>query len=215
MVLTDEQETNQYPAASMEVGDSATENLYYTNLEDTRVALPAGYPTDTTTKPNNYVAQLYSADGNPVIGPGIVLKVMAGDQFSIRTSSWYQLNGSNPGPVVNPLTDIVSDMIAGVAHIPGESTAAVNLSSSPALSPNVLNFLADTGTTVIDDAKPHAFLNWILFDNQFNYVAQSSGYQQVGADGVLTPITLMNLPVTSSGFLYLLEQYDAECCCVL
>ncbi|HWB93111.1 MAG TPA: DUF6443 domain-containing protein [Puia sp.] len=203
MVLTDEQETNQYPAATMEVGDSATENLYYTNLEDTRVALPAGYPTDTTTKPNNYVAQLYSADGNPVIGPGIVLKVMAGDQFSIRTSSWYQLNGSNPGTVVNPLTDIVSDMIAGVAHIPGESSTAANLSSSPALSPNVLNFLADTGTTVIDDAKPHAFLNWILFDNQFNYVAQSSGYQQVGADGVLTPMTLMNLPVTSSGFLYI------------
>ena len=203
MVLTDEQETDQYPAATMEVGDSATENLYYTGLEETRVALPAGYPTDTTTKPNNYVAQLYSPDGNPVIGPGIVLKVMAGDRFSIRTSSWYQLNGSNPGTVVNPLTDIVSSMIAGVAHIPGESSTAANLSGSPALSPNVLNFLTDTGTTTIDDSKPHAFLNWILFDNQFNYVAASSGYQQVGADGVLTPMTLMNLPVTSSGFLYI------------
>ena len=203
MVLTDEQETDQYPAATMEVGDSATENLYYTGLDETRVALPAGYPTDTTTKPNNYVAQLYSPDGNPVIGPGIVLKVMAGDRFSIRTSSWYQLNGTSPGTVVNPLTDIVSSMIAGVAHIPGESATAANLSGSPALSPNVLNFLTDTGTTTIDDSKPHAFLNWILFDNQFNYVAASSGYQQVGADGVLTPMTLMNLPVTSSGFLYI------------
>ena len=37
MVLTDEQETDQYPAATMEVGDSSLENLYYTNLDETRV----------------------------------------------------------------------------------------------------------------------------------------------------------------------------------
>lgn len=51
--------------------------------------------------------------------------------------------------------------------------------------------------------KPHAFLNWVLFDNQVNYVEASSGFLQVGADGVLTPMTLMNLPVTSSGYLYI------------
>ena len=67
----------------------------------------------------------------------------------------------------------------------------------------ITNFLTDTGTTTIDDTKPHAFLNWILFDNQFNYVAASSGYRQVGDNGVLTPMCLMNLPVTSSGFLYI------------
>ncbi len=60
-VLTDEQETDLYPMASMEVGDSATENLYYTMLDDTRTALPPGYPTDTTTNPNHYVAELYSS----------------------------------------------------------------------------------------------------------------------------------------------------------
>ena len=35
MVLTDEQETDKYPAATMEVGDSSLENLYYTNLDET------------------------------------------------------------------------------------------------------------------------------------------------------------------------------------
>ncbi len=64
-----------------------------------------------------------------------------------------------------------------------------------------MKFLADTGT--IDQTKPHAFLNWVLFDNQFNYVAASSGFQQVGTSGALSPITLMNLPVTSSGYLYI------------
>ena len=203
MVLTDEQETDQYPAATMEVGDSSLENLYYTNLDETRVALPPGYPTDTTTNPNQYVAQLYSPDGNPVIGPGIVLKVMAGDQFSIKTSSWYQSGGAAPGQVANPLTDIVSALIAGTAHIPGEGAAAGAMSNSPTLSPNVFNFLTDTGNVAIDQTRPHAFLNWILFDNQFNYVSASSGYQQVGASGTLNSMILTNLPVSESGFLYI------------
>ena len=51
MVLTDEQQTDMYPAATMEVGDSTVENLYYMNLDSTRSPLPPGYPTDTTTDP--------------------------------------------------------------------------------------------------------------------------------------------------------------------
>jgi RHS repeat-associated protein len=203
MVLTDEQETDQYPMASMEVGDSATENLYYTMLDDTRVHLPAGYPTDTTTNPNQYVAELYSNGNNTVIGPGIVMKVMAGDQFSVRATSWYQLNGTTPGTPLNPLTDVVTALIAGVAAAPGEgATAAALQANSTPLSNNVFQFLQDTASNIID-TKPHAFLNWVLFDNQFNYVSASSGFQQVGANGVLTPMTLMNLPITSSGYLYI------------
>lgn len=201
MVLTDEQETDKYPAATMEVSDSTLENLYYTNLDETRVPLPPGYPTDTATKPNNYVAELYSADNNSVIGPGIVLKVMAGDQFSIKTSSWYQTSAPSPIQVPNPASDVVSALIAGVSHIPSEGAAAAAMSSSPTLTPNMTNFLADTGT--IDETKPHAFLNWILFDNQFNYVAASSGFQQVGAGGTINPMIQTNLPMSSSGYLYI------------
>jgi RHS repeat-associated protein len=192
-----------YPIATMEVGDSSLENLYYSNLDETRVPLPAGYPTDTTTNPNNYVAELQGAGSQPVIGPGIVLKVMSGDQFSVRVSSWYQLNGSAPGTPVNPLTDVLGALINGIGAIPGEhiSTATLQANSAP-LSTNVLQFLSDTGSSIVQ-TKPHAFLNWMLFDNQFNYVAASSGFQQVGASGVLTPMILTNLPITSSGYLYI------------
>ena len=60
MVLTDEQQTDMYPAATMEVGDSATENVYYMNLDSTRVALPLWLrsppiplPTRTTMWPRS------------------------------------------------------------------------------------------------------------------------------------------------------------------
>jgi RHS repeat-associated protein len=201
MVLTDEQQTDRYPAATMEVGDSATENLYYSKLDSVRVGLPAGYPTDTTTNPNNYVALL---DGSShKIGPGITLKVMAGDQFSIRVSSWYRLNGTSPGAPVNPLPDLLGALISGVGGLPGgHPTPAVLQGNSAPLSINVNQFLSDTGSAIVQ-TKPHAFVNWVLFDNQFNYVAASSGFDQVGGDQELKKHCLTNLPITTCGYLYI------------
>jgi len=164
-----------------------------------------GYPTDTTTNPNNYVAGLSSADGSQKIGPGIVLKVMAGDKFSIRATSWYKLNGTNPGTPVTPLSDLVTALINGVGGIPGggHPSPSTLQTNSGVLSNNLTNFLNDTSGNPITQTRPHAFVNWILFDNQFNYVAASSGYDQVGADQTLKQHVFTNLPVTSSGYLYI------------
>jgi len=204
LVLTDETQTDMYPAATMEVGDSATENLYYLNLDSTRSALPPGYPTDTTTNPNNYVAKVSSDGTVPAIGPGIVLKVMAGDQFSIRVSSWYRLNGTTPGTPVSPLTDLLTSLISGISGIPNPEGPGLSVlqANTPTLSSNVMQFLQDTGTLIVN-TKPHAFVNWILLDNQFNYVAASSGFSQVGTDQQLQKTVLTNLPITSSGYLYI------------
>ena len=203
VVLTDEQQTDMYPAATMEVADSATENLYYSKLDSTRILLPAGYPTDTTTNPNNYVAEVGGFLG-PKIGPGITLKVMAGDQFSIKVSSWYNTNGTQPGTPVNPLPDLLAAMVSGVAGLPGggHPTAAMLQGNEAPLSSNITSFLQDTGTAIID-TKPHAFVNWVLFDNQMNYVAESSGFDQVGSDQQLKQHILANLPITKSGYLYI------------
>jgi hypothetical protein len=99
--------------------------------DSVRAPLPPGYPTETTTYPNNYAAGL---NGNgPIIGPGITPKVMAGNQLR----------------------------------------------------------------------KPRAFVTWALFDNQLNYVAASSGFDQVGSDQEFKKHVLPNLQVAESGYLYI------------
>src|SRR6201985_886360 len=203
MVLTDETQPDKYIAATMEVADSATEDLYYSGLATTRTSLPPGYPTDTTTQPNNYVAGLDGTSGH-TIGPGLVLKVMAGDEFSIRVSSWYQLNSAAPGPPVSPLPDLLASLISGVSGLPGggHPTASMLQANPTLLSDNISQFLGDTGVA-ITQTKPHAFVNWVLFDNQFNYVAASSGFDQVGGDQEFKKHILTNLPVSESGYLYI------------
>ncbi len=44
---------------------------------------------------------------------------------------------------------------------------------------------------------------WILFDEQFNYVSSTSGFEQVGADTVYTTHTKRAMPVSKNGFLYI------------
>ena len=107
MVLTEANKTDAYPMASMEVADSAIQNLFYTNLATTRwpINLTPGYPTDGTTVPNDNVAKV-NGSGNR-IGPAIILKVMAGDKFNYRVTSWYKKNGTSPGTPVSPLTDLI------------------------------------------------------------------------------------------------------------
>jgi hypothetical protein len=105
MVLTEEQQTDQYPLASMELAQNATESAFYSKVPETRTIKPAGYPADATTNPNAYAAKV-RGDGNK-IGPGITLKVMAGDKFSIKANSWYKTNGVQPQAATNPLNDLL------------------------------------------------------------------------------------------------------------
>jgi hypothetical protein len=64
MVLTDEQQTDAYPVASMETATADSEKLYYSNIDETRADKPAGYPSDTYTNPNDKVARLNGSNSS-------------------------------------------------------------------------------------------------------------------------------------------------------
>jgi hypothetical protein len=139
MVLTEEKDTSFYPPASLETAQLATERLYYSKVDSGRVnkTTVPGYPNDTYTNPNDFIQKL---NGNGVkVGTGILLKVMAGDQFNLRVSSWWS-SVNTPGAPVNPLNDLVAALAGSVGNIPGKPSST-ELINSGVLPPNATNFL--------------------------------------------------------------------------
>lgn len=218
MVLTDEQQTNAYPPATMEAGNAVTENTLYSNIDATRSALPAGYPTnDTYTSPNNSVAKVTAASGGVKVGPSMLLKVMAGDKFNLRVSSWYKTNSVTPGSTTSPLTDIALALANGVPGVSGGKVLSGQLTSS-AFNPSVSSFLnGRDGTTI--STRPKAYVNWILLDEQFRFVVSSSGSEQVpdesyfnnGTTSVRNNVhTKANLPIDKNGYLYVYVSNETQ-----
>ncbi len=199
VVLTGERKQDGYPPASMEPGASLVENALYENIDSTRSPLPAGYPEDSYTSPNDYVAKL-NASGGKKIGPAILLKVMAGDSIHIRCNSWYRLNGSNPGSPVSPLGELLYSLSKGISVAGGGKLTMQELSGT--LLPAGVGDLLNDRSSGFDLGKPKAYLSWVLLDEQFKYVSGSSGFEQVGEDTVLTTWTKSNLPVQKNGYLY-------------
>jgi RHS repeat-associated protein len=200
MVLTEQQQTDAYPVASLETTPLASEKLYYAGLDTGRVnkSTVSGYPNDTYTNPNDFIQKL---NGNGAkIGANIVLKVMAGDKFNLYAKSWWN-SGNSPGTPVSPLNDLLSAMAGGVGSLGGNHATATEITNSGVLSPNVTNFLnSQSGYTT---SRPKAFINWVLFDERFNYVSSSSGFEQAGSSNSLTTHTRSNLTLDKSGYLYI------------
>jgi RHS repeat-associated protein len=129
------------------------------------------------------------------------LKVMAGDKYNLRVNSWWN-SANTPGTPVNPLNDIISMLAGSVVGLPGTGhPTATELNNSGIFTPNVTNFLNSESGYVT--SRPKAFVNWILFDDRFNYVSNASGFEQVGASGILTTHTRSNLALSKNGYLYI------------
>ena len=216
-VLTDEVQKDAHPAATLEEVPLKDEKEYYNLPDATRVnkADIAGYPKDTYTTPNDYICKLDEKDGGTKVGSSMVLKVMAGDNFNIKVSSWYKtINGTNPDKPTSPLLDLVSALSSGIvkaASAGGHALATPDLLSADVLKPNLRSFLNDPNKINPVLTRPKAYLNWILLDEQFKYVAGSSGADQVPEESAYgnqgsTPIVnghvKDNLSITQSGYLY-------------
>jgi RHS repeat-associated protein len=68
--------------------------------------------------------------------------------------------------------------------------------------------LADQGST--GDNRPKAFLNWIMFDERFNYVASNSGYDFVAVANSLKTHTVNNVVMKKNGYLFVYVSNESQ-----
>ena len=202
-VIIEERDTSFYPPASMETAQATVEQALYANVSETRVNKPSGYPTDTYTSPNDKLAKVKDAVGSKKVGPSIVLKVMAGDKFNLRVSSYYKKNGASPQFPVNPLITellaLLNPSTAGITTTHGGPTLT-ELQTNEVLDPAFESFLSEQFDEI---GKPKAYVSWILLDERFKLVAANSGFEIVGADQALTIHTRNDMPIDKNGYLYI------------
>jgi RHS repeat-associated protein len=212
VLLSQERDTAKY-LASMESAYRSTENALFYNIPATSYprATASGYPVDlATTNPNDSVIRLNASTGSQKVGPAIILKVMSGDKVDIGVNYFYNSSGATNGQSV-AVSDIINSLATGIVSAVGPShgsVAALTAGGSP-LQGALSSYLTSNNPTTT--GKPNAYLNWILLDNQFNYVSSypQSGALQVGASGTATggvlqtPLGQTGIPITKSGYLYI------------
>jgi RHS repeat-associated protein len=207
-VVTEETKVDAYPAATMELAYENQQILYYSGIPTTRDDKPAAYPVDNTTTPNEKVAKVVG-NGNK-IGPGMVLKVMAGDKFDVKVSSWYKTDGAGIPPPSGILPNIVAGFLSGSSGALSSThsgTTTIQLQNSGVLTPNLNQFL---GSQTYNTEAPKAYLNWVLLDEQFNFVASSSSSEQVPEESFFGTApnnqvkqhVKLGLPIHKNGYLY-------------
>ncbi len=201
MVLTEEQQSDMYIAATMETATAAQEETFYSNLPETRTDVPANYPP---INGNQKVAKLNGNEsgdaGGVKIGPAILLKVMAGDKFNVTVNSWWEAI-TRPGTPTSPYNALLNALSGSIAAQNGNHGSSVELANSAEVNASVGNYLNSQSN--YNTTRPKAFLNWLLLDDRFNYVAGSSGFEQVGVADLLNTHTQTDKPVEKSGYLYI------------
>jgi len=229
VVLTDEQEQNTYPAATLENNNTSmgVESSYYTiNMADTfstsRISgftgnganiyyNNNGNPPYNSNPSSNTSAQnmiMYRLNGNTgdKSGLGITLKVMSGDVVDVYGKSYYHLNTGQTPTNTYLISSAINSFIGALAGTPaiagsGKGATATALEGSSAFT-GLLSGWLNTGVPNPGGTIPRAYINWILFDDQFNAISAGSGY-----DGVSTATDLLKshhrtVSIGKNGFLY-------------
>ena len=103
------------------------------------------------------------------------------------------------GPSQSILSDLLAQLPNAIAGVNGHFTAP-QISGSGVLTPGLTAFLA---TQTTPSGLPKAYVNWLLLDERFNFVASNSGYELIGPSQVLTIHIRNNMPIDKNGYLYI------------
>ncbi|RFS21057.1 hypothetical protein DVR12_17095 [Chitinophaga silvatica] len=215
MVLTEQSDFSMY-AATMETGNAINETALFSNIDETRAAKPVGFPSENA-KTNQSVAKLSAAANGKKIGPSLVLRVMAGDTIQIGTKAFYKSNGPNSennkmATAENMLADLISAFNSG-AKQGGDHNVLADNNSTPFTAGfynNDYQRLKQKEKDQVKVDRPKAYLNFVLFDDQFNLIEENSGVKQVKAEpDQLQILGQDKMTMKKSGYLYVYTSNES------
>nr|WP_295869882.1 DUF6443 domain-containing protein [uncultured Chitinophaga sp.] len=212
-VLTDQTDFTIY-AASMETDAAARETATFSNIDATRVDRPVGYPDDRSAGPNKSVAKLTAVGPGRKVGPSIVLRVMAGDTIQISAKAFYKSGGPvNNNKAESNAENILADLVHafnGQGYTDNGIHNAGDVSNFTPFSSNFYNNdyrrLKEKENPNVEkstEQRPKAYLNFVMFDEDFKMVEENSGVRQLRAEpDQLQSLGQGEMIIKKTGFIY-------------
>ena len=210
MVLTEDLQTDPYLPATMETATAAVEDQLYTITN--RTDKPADLQNNTAydARYGQKMSRLSALAGAQKIGPSIILKVMSGDVVHAKTDYYYKDNGTQQNRI-SLLGDLAGNLVTMLTGGAAGGAAKVQASAigANAQLDNVVQNLITNQNNTYNNQRPKAYLNYIVFDEQFQ--AKTQGAIQVQNSGPLqAPLPLTNIPIDQNGWIYVFVNNESE-----
>lgn len=207
MTLTEETEVTVY-RATMETELAGFEESTFLNVAQTRDDGETG--VNTTNEPgitNDEYVTLIGNNLNKRVGPGKLIAVSAGDEIDVTVNAIYKDKYVITTPEIgtSDVVTAVSGIFGGVSGGNVEQQAIYDLFNGS----SVTNYLDNR---VVNTSKPRAYLNYIRFDQDFNYIDASFDQLENAANiheqlQVSTSFTGQNL---NGGYVYVWVSNESD-----
>ena len=194
MTLTEEVSVTEY-RATMETEYESFEEQLFVNMDDSRTTVAGSInKTVDASITADEVASLNGSDADRRVGPGKILAISPGDSIYMEVHAYVPSGYSNSGDVgQSTLITALAGAFGGLNGGSTEQQAIYDLFDDNAAS-------AFVGSGATNTSHPRAYLNYILFNNNFEY--EDAGFEQVdGTVDAHQKITLSKKSV-EGGFIY-------------
>ena len=205
VVLTEEDATySDKFLATMEEVHRQIERDNFDNIDETAQDLPLGYPVNGSVELNEKIASLSAANGTQ-IGPSMVLPVRRGDKVSLRTEYFYSEDA--PGATYDNVNMFINEILLALA---ASGSGILRLTEGqlidlavgdPRYTEALIPFFSSNFDTT-DVSKPHAYLVWMLYDNDMKLIVEGSGAKRVTDPNALRELLQEDIPVIENGYLH-------------
>jgi len=167
--------------------------------------IPVGHKFyDYNNVSNRKFVRLNYSEADRKIGTGKILRVMAGDQLQVGVLSYYATNSTVNNTPDQPVNDILNQLInvllGPVSVVANGKGNLLQGGNGLILNKDDFNtFISNSQSNNLPSTTPKAYLNYVLFDDNFQMV--SGGVSRVSQPGDVVPL-VSQLNVSKNGYLY-------------
>lgn len=204
----------QYPLreylATFELASANLEGLLFEQVSEIREDKPG------STDPNDTKSGRLNGEDRP-IGTSLLMHVMAGDQVEMNVNNYYDsydADNDDPLPGEQMLDNIVNTLTGGVGGFEGSEGHNPDMVQQLFTPDNYLEAYRSSIAGQVDQSRPKAYLNYILFDENMRIDKTFSNAFQVNSNGSWQEIgTATPLTIPTNGYLaiYLSNESRSGC----